>query len=90
MQKSVWLLGLAVISLAACEPYESTTPGTSDQFIKTLPEGVLAIVAPKQDLNAVRIDPATGCYEYRYVGPVETTYLPLRTLNGSPICTRVQ
>jgi hypothetical protein len=32
--------------------------------------------------------PEDGCYWYRYVGPVETTYLPLRTIEGRPICTR--
>ncbi|MCB1368903.1 MAG: hypothetical protein KDK00_14145 [Rhodobacteraceae bacterium] len=90
MQKTIWLSGLIAVSLAACEPYETTGTDPSDQFIKALPEGVLAIAAPKQDLTAVRIDPSDGCYVYRYVGPVETTFLPLRTLNGSPICSRPQ
>ncbi len=88
MKKMVWLLGLATMSLAACETYDA---GDSDQptpFIKQLPKGVLEIAAPYQDLEAVRIDPSTGCYVYQHVGPVETTFLPLRTETGSPICTR--
>jgi hypothetical protein len=85
MQRSVSLwIGIPLI-LAAC-----TTPSqtTSDGFIAVLPEGVLAIAAPYQDLTAVRIDPTDGCYVYRYVGPVETTFLPLRSRRGGPICTR--
>ena len=67
---------------------QSTTGNTSDGYLKTLPEGLLAIVADNQDLNTVRIDPVDGCYVYRYVGPVETTFLPLRAKSGSPICSR--
>jgi len=90
MKKMIWLSGLVTLSLAACEPYDGGNNDPSGQFISKLPKGVIAIVAPQQDLQAVRIDPSDGCYVYRYVGPVETTYLPLRTVNGSPICTRKQ
>ncbi|MFD2855951.1 hypothetical protein ACFSZS_15885 [Seohaeicola zhoushanensis] len=48
------------------------------------------MAAPGQDLQDVRVFPEDGCYWYRYVGPVETTYLPLRTRDGRPICTRPQ
>jgi hypothetical protein len=30
-----------------------------------------------------------GCYWYRHIGPVETTMLPLLTVEGRPICTQV-
>ncbi|WP_300514225.1 hypothetical protein [Aliiroseovarius sp.] len=60
----------------------------SGGFIMELPEPVLEIVAPNQDLTAVRIDPEDGCYVYRHVGPVETTFLPLRSKRGRPICTQ--
>jgi hypothetical protein len=85
------LLTLAPLFLVAC----ATTNGSNDKnmtpdgFIAELPEGVLAIVAPHQDLSAVKLD-ETGCYIYRYSGPVETTFLPLRARNGSPICSRPQ
>lgn len=84
MQRSTTLLALIPLALAAC-----TTPRkiTEEGFIAELPEGVLAIAAPYQDLSAVRIDPTTGCYVYRHIGPVENTFLPLRTPQGGPICT---
>ena len=85
MQRSalVWIGG--PLFLAACATTNTASP---DGYIAELPEGVLAIVAPYQDLSAVRIDPANGCYVYRHVGVVETTFLPLRTNDGRPICTR--
>jgi hypothetical protein len=90
MKVRVWIVGCAALAVAACGDMQSTSTGgnTSNGFIKELPEGVLAVAAKTQDLSAVRIDPADGCYVYRYVGPVETTFLPLRADNGRPICSR--
>ena len=73
------------VFLAACTTTTNTSP---EGYITELPEGVLAVAAPYQDLSAVRIDPLTGCYVYRHVNVVETTFLPLRTRDGRPICTR--
>jgi hypothetical protein len=87
MKAWVLIVGCAPLLAAACTDVHSTR-GPTEGFYKELPEGVLAIAATNQDLTAVRIDPADGCYVYRYVGPVETTFLPLRTTNGSPICSR--
>ncbi len=89
MKKVTWLLGCAPLLLAACEEFDSGNSNPSGQFIKELPAGVLAIAAPYQDLNAVRMDPASGCYSYRHAGPVETTFLPLRTADGRPICAKL-
>lgn len=83
--KIVGIIGSATLFLTACGDVQSRS---SDAFITELPESLLAIVAPNQDLNTVRIDPSDGCYVYRYVGPVETTFLPLRSVRGRPICTR--
>ncbi len=85
MQKSalVWIGG--PLFLAACA---TTTPPSPDGLIAELPEAVIAAAAPYQDLSAVRLNPLDGCYEYRHVGVVETTFLPLRTRDGRPICTR--
>ena len=88
MKNRIWLvLGMGVL-VSACGDLQNTNSGPSEGFLKELPEGVLAIAADNQDLTAVRIDPVDGCYVYRYVGPVETTYLPLRAANGRPICSR--
>ena len=88
MKIRFFLSAVALTLLAACGGQQNTSSAPSDGFIKELPEGVLAIVAPYQDLSAVRIDPEDGCFVYRYIGPVETTFLPLRSANGRPICTR--
>jgi len=89
MKKLVRLLALVPVFLAACVDTQiAANSAASSTFISTLPAGVLTIVAPYQDLTSVRIDPSDGCYVYRYVGPVETTFLPLRSVNGRPICTR--
>ena len=88
MQKSTLMWIGAPLFLAACATTVGQDQSTPDGFIAELPEGVLAVAAPFQDLTAVRIDPTNGCYVYRHVGPVETTFLPLRTTEGRPICTR--
>lgn len=91
MTARVWLVGCAALMVAACDDYQGAVAGEpTTGFVKELPEGVLQVVARNQDLTAVRIDPTDGCYVYRYKGPVETTFLPLRTVEGSPICTRTQ
>lgn len=73
--------------LAACGDLQNSNSATASPFFEELPEGVLAIVATNQDLTAVKIEPSDGCYVYRHVGPVETTFLPLLTSDGRPICT---
>lgn len=80
------LLGLAPFLLAAC--VETQNGDAPSPFIQEVPEGVLSIAAGGQDLTAMKIDPIDGCYTYRHIGPVETTFLPLRAKNGRPICTR--
>lgn len=87
MNKSVWLLGCTMLLLTACDTFELEDSDPSSQFIGELPANVLAVAAPYQDLKAVKIDPASGCYIYRHAGPVETTFLPLRSMEGRPICT---
>lgn len=86
MTRTIALLGLAPLVLAACVPADT---GTTDAgFVQEIPESVMAIAAGGQDMTAVRLDPVDGCYTYRHIGPVETTFLPLRAKNGRPICTR--
>lgn len=87
MKNRVWMIGCAALMLAACEEFESAGFGPGNAGgVGPAPEPVAALAATNQDLTAVKLDPADGCYVYRYVGPVETTFLPLRTPAGSPIC----
>lgn len=79
------LYGLIVLGLAACaEPRwdEANEDGT----LAVVPESVLGLAAPYQDVSQVKLDPQTNCFWYLHAGPVEDTYLPLRTANGNPIC----
>ncbi len=74
--------------LAACSAAVTTpTDVQAPEIIAELPEGVAAIAAPYQNLDAVQLLP-DGCYWYSRTGPVETTLLPLRTDAGNPICVR--
>ncbi|MGH1368046.1 MAG: hypothetical protein ACRBCL_05470 [Maritimibacter sp.] len=87
MTKPILILASLPWVLMACQAgdFAATAPS---EFFAEVPEGVLEIAAPYQDLTAVKIDPVDGCYVYRHVGPVETTFLPLRATNGRPICSR--
>jgi len=77
---------LAPLLLTAC-----AEPVPEDDGLPGLPvevtEELIALVEPTQSLASVRILPEDGCYWYRYSGPVETTYLPLRTSEGRRICS---
>jgi hypothetical protein len=88
MNARIWIVGCTALLVSACVDMQGMSSNPSERFFTELPEGVLAIVADNQDLTAVRIDPADGCYVYRYAGPVETTFLPLRAKSGGPICSR--
>ena len=84
MLKTVLGLSLVSMALSGCMALEGAT---ADGVLAKVPDEVLAIADPKQNLGAVRINPDDGCFEYRHIGPVETTFLPLRSTQGRPICT---
>ncbi|MEX0369130.1 MAG: hypothetical protein AB3N09_10475 [Tateyamaria sp.] len=86
MKRALLLMGVAAFALSACD--ETTTAADGGPFINPLPDRIVEIAGPNQNLNAVKVDPVDGCLVYRHVGPVETTFLPLRTKEGRPICTR--
>ncbi|AVL53385.1 hypothetical protein CEP88_12690 [Roseobacter denitrificans] len=86
MKSRLILMIIAVWGLGAC----TATTGGNAGFIRNLPEEIVAMAAPNQDLTAVQLKEDDGCYWYRHTGPVETTMLPLRTAEGRPICTRPQ
>lgn len=69
--------GLALLSGCVTPTPEGETEQLSAQ--------VLALAAPGQDTNRVRLE-SDGCYWYLYEGPVETTYLPLLTRDDRMIC----
>jgi len=61
--------------------------GVASQQPEAVPEAVVEMAAPYQDVSTARVLPEDGCYWYSHSGPVETTLLPLRTVDGRPICT---
>lgn len=80
---------IVLLLIAACatpEPQDMDDgePGVAAE----LPEDIVAQLDPAQPLDTIRLMPEDGCYWYRWQGPVETTYLPLRTVEGRMICTR--
>lgn len=70
------------VGLAACA--EGTRNG---DFLREVPEEVIARAAPNQNLNAVTILEEDGCFWYQHVGPVETTLLPLLSKSNRHLCT---
>lgn len=69
--------------LAAC----SMPPDVDqDGAFSELPEPLVGLAAPYQNLGKVRLDASDNCFWYLHDGPVEKTWLPLRTPQGNPIC----
>lgn len=77
----IWPVASAVI-LGAC----STDMNVASQEPETVPEAVIALAAPDQNIQTARLRPEDGCYWYEHSGPVETTLVPLRSPAGNPIC----
>lgn len=81
-------LGLAAALLAGCAAPAAGPAGKDGaDELPPLPEAVVAVAAPWQNLSTARLRPEDGCYWYEHEGPVERTLLPLRTPEGRPICT---
>lgn len=80
-------LFVVLLLTAACAPAppedaDDGRPGIAAE----LPEEIVAQLDPAQQLDTIRLFPEDGCYWYLWQGPVETTYLPLRTVDGRRIC----
>lgn len=87
IQTKAFLVGpLFLLGLSACEPVPSDGGASRGDYV-SVPESVSSIAASYQDLTTARLRKEDGCYWYTHRGPVETTELPVRTDNGSPICT---
>ncbi|MCU0815685.1 MAG: hypothetical protein MUF74_04145 [Cypionkella sp.] len=87
MIRTAALLPLLPLLVAGCVTTTPTDP-TRPEF-PPLPESVVALAAPWQDLTTARLKPEDNCYWYQHVGQVETTLLPLRTPDGRPICAQL-
>ncbi len=83
VRQGVWPI-FAALLMGACSA--DGTGLSVTRGLKKAPEAVVALAAPNQNLDAVRLDPEDGCYWYLYDGPVETTLLPLRSKSGRRIC----
>jgi hypothetical protein len=91
VQGGLWrpvALVTAMTALTACVTAPLPEPAEDAFFLEELPDELVALAAPYQSLEAVRLSPDDGCYLYRHEGPVETTLLPLRTSEGRPICVQ--
>jgi hypothetical protein len=79
------LVIIASALLASCGI--TNTEGQNDRYeIGNIPENVVAMAAPDQDLSTARLQSEDDCYWYMHAGPVETTLVPLRATGGRPIC----
>nr|WP_238547871.1 hypothetical protein [Meridianimarinicoccus roseus] len=76
-----------VLVLGGCSPSFDQGGRGTERAEAPVPEAVIQIAAPYQDLATARLRTEDGCYWYLHSGPVETTLLPLRTVEGRPICT---
>lgn len=81
--RSAILLSIG-LALGACSESLSNSQGSAS--LPPVPEQVVALAAPNQDITTARLRPEDNCYWYMHPGPVETTLLPLRTARGNPIC----
>lgn len=85
---SAILLLPVILLVGACAMPVADTAGSDTAISAEVMTQLSAMAAPYQDLQSVQLRPEDGCYWYRHVGPVETTMLPLRTVDGRPICTQ--
>lgn len=79
-------LFLLPLALAACAEAPRWNDANPDGTLIVVPASVLSLAAPNQNLGIVKIDPESNCFWYLHGGPVEDTFLPLKTNNGSAIC----
>jgi len=83
MRFETGILLLGVMMLGACSTGVTREETSS---VVSVPDAVVQVADPDQDLTTARLRPEDNCYWYEHNGPVETTLLPLRTPNGNQIC----
>ncbi len=74
---------ISALLLSACT---ATVSPDGSSNVRPVPDEVVSLAAPGQDLTTARLLPEDGCYWYEHRGRVETTLLPLRSARGNPIC----
>lgn len=85
MTRPFLIMSLGLSTMAGCvdlEGFEAEDASTNPP----LPEEVLAVADPRQNLNAALYVPEDRCFWYEHRNVVETTLLPLRTRDGRHIC----
>lgn len=85
MPKKTLTTTAMLLIVAGCTA-QTTDTAVEEGAPYPIPDAVVAIADPDQDLTTARLDPDDGCYWYYHTGPVETTLVPLRAANGNQIC----
>ena len=85
MQIRTAAIALTLLVLAGCAAQRPDI-AAEEASPYPIPNEVVAIAGPNQDLTTARLDPADDCYWYYHAGPVETTLVPLRAANRNQIC----
>lgn len=86
MKITAILITVGAIALSACEVVPAKPvqqlPSPQEQIMTQL----VNLAAPNQNVQAARLNPIDNCFWVPYVGPVETTELPLLSRRGGAIC----
>jgi hypothetical protein len=77
------LLTTTLLAFAGCTSVQPTTP---QEPAVVIPQAVVNIADPRQNLTTARLRDQDNCYWYQHTNPLEVTPLPLRTIDGRPIC----
>ncbi|MCK0097721.1 hypothetical protein MWU60_19265 [Yoonia sp. F2084L] len=72
-----------LLAIAGCT---SVQPTSSQEPAVTIPQAVVNIADPRQNLTTAGLREQDNCYWYQHTNPLEVTLLPLRTIDGRPIC----
>ena len=86
MQTRHMMIGAALLLASGCAAPMANSRAPVDA-VGNLPEQIVNLAAPGQDLTTAQLRSEDGCYWYEHSGPVETTLVPLRSIGGNPICT---
>lgn len=86
MKRQILMISTATALLGACAVTNPTDTADGDK--PAVPEAIVQLAGPGQNVETARLLPSDNCYWYEYVGVVETTLLPLKTADGRRICAQ--